>query len=321
MEIAPPPTYAGAGIHPDLHSMDSVPDPLNDPGGTTSPDLPTIQIELIASGDRLFPSVFVPPIRAAGTDNPILALSVGPLVHEALPVSVQGSATIPAPQAAGVFLAVAPWAAMTGTAPGVAAGVGLVPGAPRPVAIAQDPRGAAAPETRGWNAGAASAWAEPDRGTTTPADPGADWANTELALGAAAPQRLVIQAVPNAPAESHVDRMAHLPMPDPQGDGPLTHFALPGRATLETAIDRFLGQVDRTSPGRGEPDEPVRWIPASLALMAVVLASDAIQRFTHRSPADEEDQPRGAAGEGDRDRDPSLARFPGLPGPWSLDER
>lgn len=316
---AAPPISAGAGIHPDFHPKDSAPVQPSDPSGT-SPVPPPIQNVLTVPDVHPFSNAIAPAIRAAGAELSSLAVSVGPTVHETLPASVLAIVSIQAPQAVGVVLAAAPWPGVAGGASGLAAGVVTVARAASPVPTAQNPRGAAVPETRGGIPGMASAspWDLAERGLNAETDYGAGWQSTELALAASGPQRPVIQANPDDPVEHVAERVFRLPMPDPQGDGPITHFTMPGRATLEAAIDRFLGHVDATRSGRGDSGEPVRWVPASLALMAVVLASDAIQRFAHRSPDDEElkHEPRGADGDGDA----SLARFPGLPGPWSLDE-
>jgi hypothetical protein len=100
--------------------------------------------------------------------------------------------------------------------------------------------------------------------------------------------------------------------PSPQAADLLTRFAPFDRSSLEQAIDRFLGRFDGIGVELSWVRELWNWVPASLALAAVVLASNLIVLWRSsregRSEAIEADHVAG------------LVRFPVPPGPWSRDE-
>jgi hypothetical protein len=91
----------------------------------------------------------------------------------------------------------------------------------------------------------------------------------------------------------------------------LTHFLPFERSSLESAIDRFLGQFDGLGVDAIDGTGPLGSVPAPLAVAATALATEVALRL--RRPREDEAQAPGADGEA------GPVRFPGLPGPWGLD--
>jgi hypothetical protein len=97
-----------------------------------------------------------------------------------------------------------------------------------------------------------------------------------------------------------------LDVPDPQMADLITGFLPIGRASLESAIDRFLDPFDDL--GAAMPDQlhgSLSLVPASLAVAVTVLALDVAIRLR-----------RARGEETEADDDAGLVPFPGLPGLW-----
>jgi hypothetical protein len=111
-----------------------------------------------------------------------------------------------------------------------------------------------------------------------------------------------------APAEGEA---VEVQVPAAQAAQLLTHFLPFDQASLESAIDGLLEQLDDLGAGRVGWPTSMGLLPASLALAAAALAAETALRLRRR-----DDEAIAAAGDGEV----ALARFPGLPGAWGLDE-
>ena len=93
----------------------------------------------------------------------------------------------------------------------------------------------------------------------------------------------------------------------------LSSFSPFQRGTLESAFDRFLGQLGDLDVNITEIGETRNVIPEVLAVLVGIALAHVLQRRAHQLRG-ESSSPRTL------DEDSSLPGFPGLPGGWSSDE-
>jgi hypothetical protein len=190
----------------------------------------------------------------------------------------------------------------------IATAPAVTPAAPAPGASAVSPTGPA-------SIGAVGAGF--DRRALTTGDPRGFLASIRARLNPAGRSSTGMPAGPSqetpkvggsdVPSESGAPALDPPALPDPQAADLLTQFLPFDRATLDEALDRFLGEFDGLGSGLPSWREPMSWLPASMAFAAAVLATEVGRRSWQRS---RDDEAEGLAADGGI----GLLRFPGLRG-------
>jgi hypothetical protein len=101
------------------------------------------------------------------------------------------------------------------------------------------------------------------------------------------------------------------PAASPRGSDLLTSFLPVDRASLESAIDRFLVEFEKLGTEWGDEVSATRLVPALAAVTIPALALEVVRR--KRIAKDS----AGLSTEADEE---GLVRFPGYPTHWSLGE-